>query len=201
MRSMADPARALDERFTYGDYRKWPEGERWELIEGLPYSMSPAPFRRHQDITRKLFVKLAVFLEGHTCIPYCAPFDVLLPAGDESDDDVDTVIQPDIVVFCDRSKLTEKGARGAPDLIMEILSPSTSKKDLNEKFRLYEKHKVREYWVVDPGNKSVQVWRIDAAGRYDQGELRDSGSGLEPIASRVLDGFAVDPAELLKDLD
>ena len=199
MRNLADPARSLDERFAYGDYRKWPEGERWELIEGVPYSMSPAPFRRHQDITRKLFVKLAVFLEGHACIPYCAPFDVLLPAEDESDDDVDTVVQPDILVFCDRSKLTEKGARGAPDLVVEILSPSTSKKDLNEKFRLYEKHGVREYWVVDPGNKSVQAWRLGADGRYDRGELRDAVSGPEPIASRVLDGFAVDPAELLKE--
>ncbi|MDP3178977.1 MAG: Uma2 family endonuclease, partial [Spirochaetaceae bacterium] len=96
------------------------------------------------------------------CEAYIAPFDVLLPDGEEADDDVDSVVQPDIVVFCDRSKLTEADARGAPDLVVEILSPSTSKKDQHEKLSLYEKHGVREYWVVDPGNRSIRVLSLSA---------------------------------------
>jgi Uma2 family endonuclease len=111
------------------------------------------------------------------------------------------VAQPDIVVYCDRSKLTEAGARGAPDLVVEILSPSTSKKDLNEKFDLYERHGVREYWVVDPGNESIQVWRSRPDGGFDPGELRDMMRDPSPIASKVLEGFAVDPKELFTDLD
>jgi Uma2 family endonuclease len=197
MQNVADPARALDERFTYGDYRKWLEGERWELIEGLPYSMSPAPFTRHQRLSGRFFNRIVNYLEGKPCEAFYAPFDVLFPKGEEPDDEVDTVVQPDIIVICDPLKITERGARGAPDLVVEILSPWTSKKDLNEKFRLYEKSGVREYWVVDPGNKSVQVWRLGPDGRYDQGELRDAVGGFEPMASRVLEGFAVDPAELL----
>jgi Uma2 family endonuclease len=196
MKTVADPALSLDERYTYGDYRNWPE-----LIEGLAYSMSPGPCRRHQSVSRAFFHALLDFLDGKSCEAYAASFDVLLPAGDEAEDEVDTVVQPDIVVYCDRSKLTEKGARGAPDLVVEILSTWTSKKDLNEKFRLYEKHGVREYWVVDPGNRSVQVWRLDEGGRYDRGELRDAVRGFAPLASRALEGFAVDPGFLLAEGD
>ena len=119
----------------------------------------------------------------------------------EADDDVDTVVQPDIVVYCDKSKLTDKGARGAPDLAVEILSPSTSKKDLNEKFALYERSGLREYWVVDPGNRSVEVWRLGADGRYDSGELREKWRDWSPIASRVLVGLAIDPEEIFVELE
>ena len=119
----------------------------------------------------------------------------------EADDDVDTVVQPDIVVYCDKSKLTDKGARGAPDLAVEILSPSTSKKDLNEKFALYERSGLREYWVVDPGNRSVEVWRLAADGRYDSGELREKWRDWSPIASRVLEGLAIDPEKLFAELE
>lgn len=125
----------------------------------------------------------------------------LLPDGGENDDEIDTVVQPDIAVFCDKSKLTEAGARGAPDLVVEILSPSTSRKDQGVKFDLYERHRVREYWVVDPGNKPIQVWRQRPEGGFDSGELRDSLRDWAPIASKVLEGFAVDPRELFAQLD
>ena len=198
---MGNPNLAPDERFTYRQYRTWPDSERWELIEGQAWSMSPAPRRVHQELVWRFSSLLSSFLKGKPCKAFTAPFDVLLPAGDEADDEVDTVVQPDIVVYCDTSKLTEAGARGAPELAVEILSPSTSKKDMNEKFSLYEKRDVREYWAIDPGNKAVQVWRRGRDGRYDAGELRDSLRDFSPIASRILEGFVVDPKELFMELD
>ena len=198
---MGDPNLAPDERFTYRHYRTWPDSERWELIEGQAWAMSPAPSRHHQGLVGRLFAEMDAFLRGKPCRAYLAPFDVLLPEGDEQDDDVYSVVQPDIVVYCDRSKLTEAGARGAPDIAVEILSPWTSKKDLNEKFRLYEKHGVREYWVVDPAARSLWVYRMTSSGRFDPGELRVRLSDMSPIASNVLESFSVDPEELFADLD
>lgn len=198
---MGNPAVDRADHFTYGQYKTWPDEERWELIEGQAWSMSPAPLRGHQGIQAKLITELSVFLKGKPCKAYDAPFDVLLPRAGESDDEVDTVVQPDIVVYCDKSKLTDKGARGAPDLVSEILSPSTSKKDLNEKFKLYERSGVREYWVVDPGNRSIEVWRLGTDGRYDSGDLREKWRDWSPIASHILEGFSIDPEELFADLD
>lgn len=198
---MGNPALAPKERFTYRHYRTWPDNERWELIEGQAWNMSPAPRARHQALCIKLASWFFDFLEGKACQVFGAPFDVLLPEGDEADEDVDTVVQPDIVVYCDRSKLNEYGARGSPDLAVEILSPSTSRKDLREKFNLYERHGVREYWVVDPGNKSILIFRPGPDGKYDEGELRDLIYDASPIASKVLEGFVVDPAELFARLD
>jgi len=196
---MGDPNLAPNERFTYRHYRTWPDSERWELIEGRAWAMSPAPRTRHQVISGRLSRWIGNFLEDKPCQVFTAPFDVLLPEADESDDEVDTVVQPDIVVYCDRSKLTEAGARGAPNLVVEILSPSTSKKDQHEKFDLYERHGVGEYWVVDPGNRSLMVYRPRPDGRYDEGELRESVRDYGPIASRILEGFAVDPEELFAE--
>lgn len=137
--------------------------------------------RQHQAGVRYLTEKFRAFLRGKPCEVYPAPFDVLLPSRGEADDEVDTVVQPNLVV--------------------EILSPSTPKKDLNEKFRLYERHGVREYWVVDPGNKSIQVRHLRSAGGYDEGELRDPLREYGAISSLALEGFSVDPAELFADMD
>jgi len=147
-----------------------------------------------------MFGDLVVFLKGKHCEAFYAPFDVLLPEGDETDDEVDTIVQPDIVVYCDSSKIRDYGARGAPDLAVEILSPSTARKDLNEKLRLYERNRVREYWVIDPGNRSILVFRpVQDAAAYDEGELREHGRDWTPLASRVLEGFSVDPGELFAE--
>jgi len=198
---MGNPNLAPDERFAYRHYKTWPDSERWELIDGRAWAMSPAPLKRHQTLLGKLHLEFGNYLKGKPCKVFLAPFDVLLPSNDEADDEVDTVVQPDIVVYCDKSKLTRAGARGSPDIAVEILSPSTSKKDLSEKFSLYERHGVREYWVIDPGNQSVQVWRCTEKGRFDAGELRDFVHNFSPIASRVLEGFAIDPGELFAELD
>lgn len=144
---------------TYGDYLAWPDEVRHELIDGIAYAMAPAPLRVHQEILLELATQARNALEGRPCRPYVAPFDVRLPRGDEADRDIDTVVQPDLVVVCDRSKLDERGCRGAPDWVVEILSPSTAGHDLITKRRLYERVGVREYWLVHPVDRIVTVYR------------------------------------------
>ena len=206
---MAIPLEKSNHNFTYKDYCSWPEDERWELIDGVAYDMCAAPSSRHQRISGELYFQIKYFLKKHKCEIFSAPFDVFLPVSPIKDEDeIDTVVQPDISVICDPSKIIEKGCLGAPDLIIEILSPSTSKKDLNEKFNLYEKHGVKEYWVVDPGNKYIRVFHLKIekkkSGKYDDGTLippanwrKDKNTIAESV---VLKGFSVDVRELFDSL-
>lgn len=163
---MGPLALELDERFTYGDYLTWDDDERWELIDGVAYNMSPAPRVAHQRILMEIGKQVAVYLTGKPCQVFPAPFDVRLPESDERDDLVETVVQPDLSVICDKGKLDEAGCRGAPDLVVEILSPSTVQKDLKIKFDRYERAGVREYWIVDPAGKTVQIFALGPDGRY-----------------------------------
>lgn len=159
-------AEKLDEHFTYGDYRKWPPEEQWELIEGVPYMMT-APTRLHQLFAFEIGFQIRTFLADRRCSVYAAPFDVRLPHQDEADDEVDTTVQPDVAVICDRDKLDDKGCRGAPDWAIEVLSPSTAIKDMDTKRQLYEKHGVREYWIVHPTDHWLMIYTLDDAGRYN----------------------------------
>jgi Uma2 family endonuclease len=144
--------------YTYADVLEWDERVRAELIDGEVYMMA-LPARRHQDISRELFGLLYMFLDGKPCKVYAAPFGVrLFPRADLSDD---TYVEPDIVVVCDASKLDERGCNGAPDLVVEILSASTTRQDLIVKLRKYREAGVREYWVVDPESASVTVYILD----------------------------------------
>jgi len=195
---MGNPNLAPGERFTYRHYRTWPDEERWELIEGQAWSMSPAPMRGHQKLSARLFNQVYDYLKGKLCEVYAAPFDILLPEGEESDDEVDTVVQPDIVVICDKSKLTKRGARGAPDWVIEILSPRTAKKDFETKFHLYERHGVREYWIVDPGAAAIHAWRLGATGRFGEETLYEEE---DRAASTALAGFAIDMKEFFAGLE
>ena len=176
-------------KYTYGDYYYWPDSERWELIEGIAYSMSPAPLRSHQKISIELCRQISNYLKDKTCEVYDAPFDVRLPEADEADKDIQTVVQPDIVVVCDESKLDERGCKGAPDLIIEITSPSTFKRDLEDKYIIYEKHGVKEYWIVYPSEKTVTVFKLDRDGRYDRPKIYISE---DKIKVGVLNGLSVD---------
>jgi Uma2 family endonuclease len=151
-------------RHTYGDYLEWPEDVRYELIDGIAYAMAPAPLRLHQEILGEVFRQVGNALEGRPCRPFVAPFDVRLPRASEADRDIDTVVQPDLVVVCDRAKLDERGCRGAPDWVVEILSPSTAGHDLIVKRRLYERVGVREYWLVHPVDRVVTVYRLQDGG-------------------------------------
>jgi Uma2 family endonuclease len=142
-----------DRGYTYADYCEWDDDERWELIEGVPYAMSPAPTQYHQEINGELYRQIANFLVGKSCKVFLAPFDVRLNAAEEDN----TVLQPDILVVCDHSKLDGKSCNGAPDLVIEILSPSTANRDRLDKFNAYLRAGVREYWIVDPFTKTVQI--------------------------------------------
>ena len=179
----------LGVKYTYGDYLKWPDEERWEIIDGVPYLMSPAPSVDHQKILGETFRQFANYLVGKKCDVFNAPFDVRLPAADEKDEDIQTVVQPDIVVICDKSKLDQRGYRGAPALIVEILSPSTSKKDLSEKYDLYERCGVKEYWVVFPLDKVLDVYLPDEEGKYRKADSYEKGDRVKPS---IFDDLEID---------
>ena len=146
--------------YTYGDIQKNNGKGRFEVIEGVVYDMTPAPATEHQRISRDLGFLVHEFLKGKKCELFSAPFDVLLPEGDEADVQVKTVVQPDIVVVCDPEKITPRGCRGAPNWVVEILSPATAGKDQILKRRIYEKAGVREYWVVHPTDRTIMVYRL-----------------------------------------
>jgi Uma2 family endonuclease len=190
MRRMSDPAIDRSGRFTYRDYKAWPDDERWELIDGIAYDMCAAPMIRHQELSGELFLQFGAFLKGKPCRFFPAPVDVLLPGPGQADDEADCVVEPDLVVVCDRSKIGERYIRGAPDLVVEILSPSTSKKDLHEKFSLYERVGVREYWAIEPKAEWIHRYVRGADGLYGPALVWERGHGS--IASTVLDGFALD---------
>lgn len=153
--------RKKEERFTYGDYLGWPNEERWELIDGVAYDMSPAPSRRHQEIVLGIASQFHNYLKDKPCRVYVAPFDVRLPEADEDDEEIETVVQPDMVVVCDENKLDDKGCRGAPDIIIEVLSAYTAKKDMVTKYHLYQRHKVRQYWIFDPTTEEVVIFKLE----------------------------------------
>lgn len=163
---MALPQREGDQHYTYADLITWPEGERWELIDGVPYNMTPAPSQRHQDIVLELTLQFGNFLRDSPCLLYTAPFDVRLPKLRENGMTASTVVQPDLLVVCDRKKLDGKGVVGSPTLVVEITSPSTAAKDLREKLQAYERAGVPEYWVISPSDKTVLVYTLEKRGRY-----------------------------------
>jgi len=162
-------AKKFDKVYTYADYLGWPHNERWEILGGVAYGMSPAPDRRHQEISGALHNAFYSFLKGRTCRVYAAPFDVRLPESGTSDDSITTVVQPDLVVVCDPAKLDKRGALCPPDLVVEIVSPTSAARDMKEKVHLYEKHGITEYWIVHPEEAIVMVYRhVDGAyGRPD----------------------------------
>lgn len=166
-------------RHTYGEYRRWPEEARYELIDGVAYAMAPAPSRRHQEVLGELFRQVANALEGHPCRPFIAPFDVRLPRAGEADDEIDTVVQPDLSVVCDPRKLDDLGCRGAPDWIVEVLSPATASHDHILKRAVYERAGVREYWLVHPVDRIVTVYRLDG-GRFGVPEVHEL-VGRQPV--------------------
>jgi Uma2 family endonuclease len=158
--AMSLPMEKKGQTFTYGDYLTWSPEERWELLEGAAHAMTPSPTTLHQEVLREFSREFSTYLRGKVCKVFFAPFDVRLPEGDEADESVMTVVQPDLVVVCDRAKVDEKGCRGAPDLVMEILSPATARRDMKDKLDLYEKAGVREYWIVHPVDRTVMVFAL-----------------------------------------
>ena len=158
-------------KYTYADYLTWPEGERWEILDGVP-SMQAAPTWQHQAISVQLTTQFNAHLKGTPCRVFAAPFDLCIPDANERDEEISNIItQPDIVVICDESKLRKTGYFGVPALIIEISSPSTARKDKLLKFNKYEKAGVREYWIVEPENKLVSVFTLQENKSYGRPEV------------------------------
>jgi len=152
------------QHYRYGDYRTWPDDARHELIDGEAYLMAPAPDLPHQDIAGEVFRQVANALIGKPCRAFIAPVDVRLPRANETDDEIDTVVQPDVFVVCEPGKLDRRGVRGAPDWILEVLSPSTASHDQIKKRLLYERHGVKEYWLLHPVDKVLTIYRLEQGG-------------------------------------
>lgn len=165
---------------TYGEYLTWTGEHRLELIEGVVYDMSPAPSRRHQEICGELFRQVANFLTEKECRVYAAPFDVRLPQSEEQDEETTTVVQPDISVVCDSAKLDDRGCRGAPEWVVEIISPATASRDQIQKVALYEAHGVQEYWIIHPTDNLLTIRRLDENGRYGIPEIFEGRGEIRP---------------------
>ncbi|GAB4220248.1 MAG TPA: Uma2 family endonuclease [Spirochaetota bacterium] len=192
------PKPQKDSKFTYADYLTWTGDERWELIDGVAYDMTPAPDVNHQVIVGNTYQIISEYLEGKTCRVFLAPIDVRLPESDAADDAVYTVVQPDVVVVCDPEKIEKRGIIGAPDLVVEVLSESTAYKDETEKLNLYERHGVKEYWIVNPGAKYINVFQLKSSGRYSK-PLHYRAD--ETFESSVLPDLVIDCARIFKGAD
>ena len=174
------------ERYTYADYCAWGDEKRWELLDGVPYALS-APSQAHQEISGSLHNQIYNYLKGKSCKVFAAPFDVRLNA-DAGDD---TIVQPDLLVVCDQAKLDGKCCVGAPDMVIEILSPSTVLRDRVLKSRQYLRAGIREYWIVDPDVRMVTV-HVLQNGEY----VAHPYSSAEAIPVSVLEGCVIDLLEV-----
>ncbi|GAB7389215.1 Uma2 family endonuclease [Bacillaceae bacterium] len=176
------PHKDHERKFNYLDYLSWEEeNARVELIDGKVYNMTPSPSTKYQVVLGELFRRFADYLEQKSCQVFISPFDVRLFAENKKEEEIVDVVQPDLLVVCDEKKVDERGCKGSPDLIVEVFSPASAKKDRLIKYRLYEKAKVKEYWIVDPLNESVEVYTLEQ-GRYVSRDV----CGKEDEVSSVL---------------
>lgn len=187
--------------YSYSDYLQWQFEELVELIKGKVFPMS-APMSRHQQIVGNLHLIVGSYLRRKKCRVFVAPFDVRLPTYDINGElipDTQTIVQPDICVICDPTKIDERGCKGVPEMVIEVLSPSTAKKDLNEKFNLYEEVGVSEYWIVFPEAKTVSIYLLEdekyvLLGHF--GHLQQPG----PLQVRTLPELEVDLEDVFENV-
>ncbi len=184
----------LGATYTYADYFSWRLKERLELLRGKIALMSPAPSRYHQLVVGNLHGFIWQYLKMHHCQVFMAPFDVRLPqSGSSPEAPIYTVVQPDVCVICDPSKLDAQGCIGAPDLVVEVLSPGNARKEMREKFELYEEAGVREYWLVNPAERSVFRYLRNEAGIFLAPQpLTDQ----ETLLTDLLPGLEIDLGEV-----
>lgn len=181
--------------YTYADYLSWDIEEMVELIKGKVFRAAAAPRRVHQEIFGKVFTSFYNYLVGKPCKAYGAPFDVRLPVKSKKHADIDTVVQPDICVVCDSEKLDELGCIGAPDLIVEILSPGNNRKELRNKYEVYEESGVKEYWIIHPNEQTLLIYFLQN-GTYVPSRLYTAGDVVE---SRVITGFMLELDQVFGD--
>ncbi len=183
-------------RYCYRDYASWPESLRGELIDGEFFAQS-APSTTHQRISMQLSGQLWTQLKGRRCQPYASPIDVLLKRSVEaSDDDAGTVLQPDLLIVCDPAKITSRYLRGAPEFVLEILSPATARHDQVVKLRLYEQHGVQEFWTLDPDTRVLMIYTQDRPNHYGPTRVLEA-TGKTPLT--VVDDVVVDWDEVFEE--
>jgi len=184
----------LGKIYSYADYYTWNIAERVELIEGKVYKALPAPYRVHQEICVIIVGELYQFLKNKPCSVFTAPFDVRLPKLSSEDSGIFNVFQPDVCVVCDPKKLDKRGCIGAPDIVVEVLSPGNNAKELKYKFDVYEQSGVKEYWLVFPAEQVVMVYFL-MNGKFSLSKLFPTGAVL---TSEILPGFALDITQLFE---
>ncbi len=185
--------------YTYADYYSWRFEERLELIKGKIFKMSPAPTGNHQLIAGSIFGELYQFLKGKLCKVFAAPFDVRLVRNEKSDRKVKTVVQPDVCVICDLTKMADpRSCLGAPDIMVEVLSPGNNKKELKIKYDLYEEFGVKEYWVVYPDEQSLLQYVLNNEGKFvAAGRALTIG---DILTTSILPGFELALDDVFRDL-
>jgi Uma2 family endonuclease len=179
----------MDLRYSYADYLQWQFEERLELFRGKIFKLA-APNTKHQEVSGRLSNRIFSFLEKKSCKVFTAPFDVRLPVRNwKKDNEITTVVQPDICIICDATKLDERGCIGAPDLVIEILSPGNTEKEVQLKFELYEEAGVKEYWLVYPAEENIAVFILNKERKFDGAKIYASRSR---IISTAVDGLIID---------
>ncbi|NEU09830.1 Uma2 family endonuclease [Flavihumibacter sp. R14] len=186
----------LSASYTYADYLKWEFDERLELIRGKVFRMSPGPNTFHQQVSGAVFYALYNFLRKKPCKVFAAPYDVRFPRQSKDDKEIITVLQPDICVICDPGKIDARGGIGAPDIVIEILSPGNNKKDLQNKYEVYEEAGVREYWIIHPVERTFIKYTLDTNGKFQPSRFLTLG---DEVTSPVLLGFSLVLDEVFED--
>lgn len=182
--------------YSYANYLNWLFDDRVELINGKLFRMCPASSSLHQEISGNIFSVFHRYLKGKSCKVYYAPFDVRFPKDSKADKDIYTVLQPDISVICNPVKIDKRGCIGAPDLVIEILSPGNNKKELLNKYNVYEEYGVKEYWIISPEEKTLLKYTMDRQGKYQPSKLFTLS---EKVNSVVLPGFELDLDDVFDD--
>ena len=187
----------LSKTYTYADYLQWKFQERVELIKGRIFQMSPAPSSYHQDISGNIYFAIKFYLlNNRNCKVYAAPFDVRLTKKSKNNRDVQTVVQPDICVICNRTKIDKSGCIGAPDIVVEILSPGNNKTELQNKYDVYEENGVQEYWIVSPQQKTFLKYVLNQDGVYVASKLLPSNA---EVTTPILPGFILKLEDVFAD--
>lgn len=175
-------------RYTYADYLTWEIDGMVELIKGKVFKFAAAPQVTHQRVSGRMFAAFFNFLQNKQCEVFSAPFDVRLPVRSKRNEDIDTVVQPDICVICNPEKLDERGCIGAPDLVVEILSPGNNRKELQNKYEVYEESGVKEYWIIHPQERTLLIHTLENR-KYVSSRLFTIG---DIVASKAIPGFILE---------
>ena len=182
--------------YTYADYMQWKFKERLELFRGKIFKMG-APNTLHQVVAGNLYSEYKNYLKGKTCRVFVAPFDIRLPVKNrKKDDEITTVVQPDVCIVCDPSKVDTRGVCGAPDLVIEVLSPGNSRKEIRLKHELYEEAGVKEYWIISPVEQNLAVFLLDPLGKFGGAKIYVNG---DKLASTIVPGLEINIDDIFID--